>query len=528
MADQEPLISSASAPEGADGGGGDEASAAVMEDARVHLAVRSLRMEVPEKALELLEQHGVITLGTMEVQDAALRQALGTDGDDLLTAATTGPPGAPGFDWRRFWSNRLPRPKTGPVEMRKQGWSSDVQVRARAVVVEDAAAPGARGLVNLANSRFQVTGDPSIFTVPAVEAIITYKWNVFARRALVAQLVFYFGWLLSFTAFTWMFQDEDLSLSLGQLLETPRGTATVALQLAALGAMIPFLYQELRLVAAYGVWRWAGIWNMLDSAAYLLQVAITAVHLERTHVKSPAFSVVLALQCLLLFAKIQYYSRVLQSANTSFVDTLKSVLSEPGVCYFLMFLILSFYSFAAAFHILFRMDQADTEEFNSFLHTTGTIFAFATGGPDFSLFWKSSVPLAASILCFVYNFTIAIVLLNLLIAVLSDSYGRIMDRMEGRFRAAQASMIDELEVTLPVWLYAALAGTTAAACAPRYVHFLQRADDDGEGGGESAEAAAVSELRERVESLEALLRGMEDRVMSKLEELTPPKGKGRR
>jgi hypothetical protein len=39
------------------------------------------------------------------------------------------------------------------------------------------------------------------------------------------------------------------------------------------------------------------------------QVAITAIHLQRTHVKSPAFSIVLALQCLLLFAKIQYYSR---------------------------------------------------------------------------------------------------------------------------------------------------------------------------------------------------------------------------
>jgi hypothetical protein len=33
----------------------------------------------------------------------------------------------------------------------------------------------------------------------------------------------------------------------------------------------------------------------------------------------------------------------------------------------------SFYSFAAAFHILFRLDQKDVEEFNSFLHTTGTM-----------------------------------------------------------------------------------------------------------------------------------------------------------
>jgi hypothetical protein len=131
-------------------------------------------------------------------------------------------------------------------------------------------------------------------------------------------------------------------------------------------------------VAAYGFARWLGVWNALDSAAYVLQVAfwgggyrlgiglgegrghgrtrqasgqgaaawdapsavappaaslsppppaptpapapsgppppppkvaITAVHLDRRGVAAPAFSVVLALQCLLLWAKIQYYTR---------------------------------------------------------------------------------------------------------------------------------------------------------------------------------------------------------------------------
>ncbi|KAI8468859.1 MAG: hypothetical protein J3K34DRAFT_425772 [Monoraphidium minutum] len=419
---------------GAPDGAPDAAAAA--EAGRPRLSVAALRAVSPEQAIKLLEAHGVETLGSMKVKDAAFKQALGTDGDDVLTSAAAAPPGS-GFDWRGFWGARMPKSRGDAAGKQKQVWTSDVQVVARAVAVEGAAAPGEGGLVHLVNARFQVTGDPSIFTIPAVEAVITYKWNAFARRALKAQLAFYFAWLLSFTLFTWLFQDEDLTLSLVELLETSRGATTVALQVAALAAMLPFLYQEVRLVLAYGVWRWAGVWNILDSAAYALQFAITYVHLERSYVKSPSFSVVLAVQCLLLFAKIQYYSRVLQSANTSFVDTLRTVLADEGVCYFLIFLILSFYSFAAAFHILFRLDQ-EADEFATFLHTTGTIFAFATGGPNFEVLWKSSVPLAASCLCFVYNFTIAIVLLNLLIAVLSDSYGRIVERMEGHFRAAQA------------------------------------------------------------------------------------------
>ncbi|GBF94613.1 hypothetical protein Rsub_06728 [Raphidocelis subcapitata] len=485
------------------------------------LSVASLRSEAPERALELLARRGAVDLGAVAVQDAALKQALGSDGDDLLTAAADAPPGA-GFDAARFWAPRLPAPNAGSPGARKQaGWASSVEALARVVAVEGATAPGAEGLVHLACSRFQITGDAAIFTIPVVEAVITYKWNAFARRALQAQLAFYFGWLLSFTAFTWLFQDEDLTLSLPDLLASPRGTATVALQLAALGAMIPFLLQELRLIAAYGLRRWAGLWNTLDSSAYVLQIAISAVHLQRSQVASPAFSIVLAAQCLLLYTKVQYYSRVLQSANTSFVDTLRAVLADSGVFYLLLFLGLSFYSFAAAFHILFRLDQKEVEEFNSFLHTTGTIFAFATGGPDFGLLWKSSVPVAASLLCFVYNFVLAIVLLNLLIAVMSDSYGRIMEREEGRFRAAQAQMIDELEVTLPPWLYATLlARVPTAAIAPRCVHFLQRSEDSGGGGGDEG-AASVSELRDRLASLEAALAGLESRLGAKLDALAP-------
>lgn len=47
-------------------------------------------------------------------------------------------------------------------------------------------------------------------------------WRLSARR------------LVSFNAFVIAFQDEDLSLSLRQLLESTRGRATVAAELLAL------------------------------------------------------------------------------------------------------------------------------------------------------------------------------------------------------------------------------------------------------------------------------------------------------
>lgn len=494
------------------------------------LSLELLRKAPPECALPLLARRGVVTVGTVTVQDAALKQALGGSCDRLLTAGSDEPPG-PGFDAAEFWAPRLPAPEAGPPgPCQKAGWASKVHAQACVVAVRGATALGADGLIHLARLRYQITDDPTIFTIPAVQAVILYKWNTFARRALQAQLAFFFVWLMSFTGFTWLFQGEDVSLSLARLLASPRGAATVALQLVSLGAMVPFMLQELRLVSAYGLRRWLSIWSVLNSLAYVLQIAISVVHLVRSHVASPSFSVVLAMQCLLLFTKVQYYSRVLQCPRTSFVDTLRAVMGEAVVFYLLVFLVLSFYSFAAAFHVLFRLDP-EVEEFNSFLHTTGTIFAFATGGPDFEVLWKSSVPMAASLLCVIYNFMLAIVFLNLLIAVMSESYARVMVREKGRFRAAQAQMIDELEVTLPPWLYTKLlARVPAAAAAPEYVHFLQWCEEadvceaSSKDGGSKDKGVSAAELRDRVASLEAALAGMEARLAAKLDALAAKGG----
>lgn len=46
-----------------------------------------------------------------------------------------------------------------------------------------------------------------------------------------------------------------------------------------------------------------------------MQVLITVVHLQRDAVSSNWFSVVLALQCLLLWAKVQYFSRCSSGAD---------------------------------------------------------------------------------------------------------------------------------------------------------------------------------------------------------------------
>lgn len=66
-------------------------------------------------------------------------------------------------------------------------------------------------------------------------------------------------------------QDEDISLSLPELLATPWGIVTVVSELAALVAMLPFVLIEIGSLQAYAG-NWLGMWNALDVLTYSLQV----------------------------------------------------------------------------------------------------------------------------------------------------------------------------------------------------------------------------------------------------------------
>ncbi len=59
------------------------------------------------------------------------------------------------------------------------------------------------------------------------------------------------------------FQDEDLDLSLPDLLATKRGKITVAAEIMALVGMLPFLMFEVGTIPAYGL-GWLDIYNGLD------------------------------------------------------------------------------------------------------------------------------------------------------------------------------------------------------------------------------------------------------------------------
>ena len=72
--------------------------------------------------------------------------------------------------------------------------------------------------------------------------------------------------------------------------------------------MIPFAIVEYWTILAQK-WRWIQPVNMLDMACILVQVLQFICHLLHWPLSSEGFSVILAFQCLFLFAKLQNYGR---------------------------------------------------------------------------------------------------------------------------------------------------------------------------------------------------------------------------
>lgn len=347
-----------------------------------------------------------------------------------------------------FWRARL-----GAGRGRRDGggggeWHSDIPVIAYCVNISNAAAPDHEGLLQPLLRRWQRGGcGQEVFAMPAVHAVIDWKWERYCKRLLLVELGFYLLWLVSFAAFTVLFQDEDTSLSLRELAATRRGRAALAMHATTLVGMAPFVAMEACSVAAYGVWDWASAWNLLDTATYVDGVAIIALHVARWDVGSGWLSIAAATQILLLLFRLQYFSRVFKPTRFAFVDDVKAVLADTK--FYLLFLMLVVLGWGTAYHILFRLDQEQHDEFATFPRALLTMVAWLGSDMDLAGLLHSHNPVAAALFAVAFIFVVTVVLMNLLIGLLTASLQKVTESEGVRMLASKAQVIDEIDTLLP-------------------------------------------------------------------------------
>lgn len=374
-------------------------------------------------------------------------------GDSIVTMGAD----SPDIHWQRAWIEELRRGSksaSAPPASSRCGWNTEIPVIAYVVTLRGAAYPDKDGLLQPLLRRWQAGGCTySVFALPAVQAVIDWKWEKFCKKLLLAELACFLVWLAAFYTFTAVFQDEDASLSLSQLLQTTRGRITVACDVISLVAMAPFVAIEVSTVAAYGVRGWATYWNILDMITYFLQIFIVVSHLGRFHVSSGWLSIAAGSQCILLLFRLQYFSRVFNPTKFAFLDDIKAVLHD--VRWYLVFIMLIVLGYSAAFQTLFRdpQDQKHHDEFSSLGKSFIMMITWAAGNADLAPLYKySQNPIAACVIGVSFVFVLGMVLLNLLIGLMTNSLDRVTANAGVRLMLSKAQAIDEIEAVLPSWV----------------------------------------------------------------------------
>ena len=229
-------------------------------------------------------------------------------------------------------------------EFSVDSWEENVTVTAYVVNIEDAAASRNNGLLSpLVQKSHTGVASNDIFDLPVVRAIIEYKWCSWARPYLIIEFVLYLGWLFSFVAFLIIYivrlassidlhrmcdlKETDLRKDFEEQSTYGRFLLVVAYMMDVLSVVLmsPFLFIEYKTICSYGL-RWLQTCNLIDSIAYVLQVlpvtvvsallmpclqiAVSFHHLVADeHLENKHYNTLLAVQCVLLFIKIQHFGR---------------------------------------------------------------------------------------------------------------------------------------------------------------------------------------------------------------------------
>ncbi len=195
------------------------------------------------------------------------------------------------------------------------------------------------------------------------------------------------------------------------------------------------------------------LWNIMDLIAYSLALVAMPFMRERLCVLFGPYSMsvfcyepeLLACASLALWIRLLQVIGVVQSLGP-FVRMIFMMMSDILIffCIFSVF----WFGFATAFLCVFK-NAPSNDGFETFTSSLLTLFNMMLGDADYSHI-KENASDAGVALYILYMLTVSVLLLNLLIAAMSDSYQAIKDDADKEWRMERASCIHRIERSLPL------------------------------------------------------------------------------
>eukprot|EP00195_Chlamydomonas_chlamydogama_P013530 CAMPEP_0202890610 /NCGR_PEP_ID=MMETSP1392-20130828/957_1 /ASSEMBLY_ACC=CAM_ASM_000868 /TAXON_ID=225041 /ORGANISM="Chlamydomonas chlamydogama, Strain SAG 11-48b" /LENGTH=529 /DNA_ID=CAMNT_0049574211 /DNA_START=43 /DNA_END=1632 /DNA_ORIENTATION=+ len=396
-----------------------------------------------------LETDGVKKLGSFKVNAYVAETLMG--GEPMLTQGS----GSASLAWDQMWEPQLQQAEAH-VRLTSQGWQDDVSLDVYLLRIAAAAHPDEQGLLRYLVSQYRKGNmDMRVFGLPAVQALIHFKWWRYSKRLLMSQLALYLVWLTAYTTFCVKLPEEDHSLTLAEVVKTPAGQVNVVCQVVCLVIMVPFLYQDLTSMMAYSLHSWTSRWNLLNKVSYMFQITISALYLVdslRPWTSTTAFDALVAAHVATMYLRLQYYTRIFHPARPSFVDTMADVFL--GLADLMAVFILLIWAFALAFYTLFTND-VDKEQFASWRELWSSMVAAYSalrGGLDYHSFFDSSSPVLMTSVFVVFQFTVVTCLSRIITGAIIRGTDEAAGDVGLKALLTKASIIDEGDALMPAWV----------------------------------------------------------------------------
>lgn len=142
----------------------------------------------PQQLIQVIGKHGVMLLGDMEIDDWLVRREF-----EGRTTLTIGREEMHLTDWKKIWMDQLMGNKR--YEMT---YENPVRVEAFVVTIRNAAGVRQGGLLHPLIKRWEADACPiEVWGLATVRALVSYKWNHWARKYVAIQFVVYLCWLCS-------------------------------------------------------------------------------------------------------------------------------------------------------------------------------------------------------------------------------------------------------------------------------------------------------------------------------------------
>jgi hypothetical protein len=321
----------------------------------------------------------------------------------------------------------------------------------------------------------------NIFGQDIIRDIILFQWKYF-KRVIILKL--FFPYILYFILFcvytTYILERRDSEDDTGgefHILNYVFGAIILLFN-------VFWAYVEIRQIIFHGLDYISSFWNMLDLFSVIMNT--TVVIMAFADAKFEDVNRVAAISVLVLYFKLFYFLRIF-FATAYLVRMIIEIMLDMK--FFVSVLMIATIAFANAFYILGRNSPEDDGNLAGENFVDAFIFSYKMGLGDFNTDGFGTRDEEVLWIFFLLNsLIILIVLLNLVIAIMGDTFDRVQETQENSMLKELTNMIRENEF---------LFSRTRAFKKAKYIVVIE--PEKAEGGGSVSWEGKLNQLKTFIE-----------------------------